>query len=79
MNAGMVFAFHSSVEETLRRAGNNPGVVSEFLLFRKYSEAFDKVFLFSTDSKSFSGILPENFRQVKLRNSVITTYAKWKA
>jgi len=77
MNAGIVFAFHSSIEGTLERAGGNAKPVSEFLLFKRYSEAFDHVFIFSADSKSYDKMLPGNCRHIKLINRPLFILFGW--
>ncbi len=68
MNAGIVLSFHGSLESILEKTGGDTKRVSEFLLFDRFSKGFGRVFLFSHDSKDYSGMLPENFVQVRLRN-----------
>ncbi len=77
MNAGIVLSFHGSINGIIEKAGGNAKKVSELMLIRKYAERFDKVFVFSHDSKSCEHHMPDNCSHIKLRNRFLYIAFGW--
>jgi len=77
MNAGIVFAFQGSIGDILEKGGGSEKRISEFLAIKKYSRAFENVFVFSSDSVSYEKHMPENCRHVKLRNKPLFVMFGW--
>lgn len=77
MNAGILIPLHGSLGEVIKKGGGDTSRLLEFLVIKKYSEAFDKVFVFSHDSESFEHMLPSNCRHIRLRNRLIYTTFGW--
>jgi len=77
MNAAIIFSFHGSFADKLKKWEGDTGRISEFMLIEKYSKKFDNVFIFTHDSKDFSGHLPKNFRHVRLYNRLFYIFFGW--
>jgi len=77
MNAGFVLSYHGSFEEALVKMGGDFSRVSETLIIKKYSDKFDKVFVFTRDSKRFGGIFPQNVRHVRLFSRPLFWLVGW--
>jgi glycosyltransferase involved in cell wall biosynthesis len=77
MNAAIVLSFHGSFKDMLDKWQNDTSRISEFLLIRKYSERFDKILVFSHDSRNYREYLPENFVHIRLYNRPIYILFGW--
>jgi glycosyltransferase involved in cell wall biosynthesis len=77
MNAGMVMSIHGPLEGIAEKYGGNLERQSEFFIIKKFSEKFDKVFIFSTDKKSCERLLPKNFIHVRLYNRFLHLFFGW--
>lgn len=70
-------SFHGSINGIIEKAGGNAKKVSELMLIRKYAERFDKVFVFSHDSKSCEHHMPDNCSHIKMRNRFLYIAFGW--
>lgn len=70
-------SFHGSIQGIIGKAGGNAAQVSELLLIRKYAGRFDKVLVFSHDSKSFEHQMPSNCSHIKMRNRFLYIAFGW--
>ncbi len=77
MNAAILFTIHGNLKEIYQKTCGDFSRVNEFLLIKKFSENFDKVFIFSDDKEDYSHFLPENCIHVKLRNPIIYIIFGW--
>lgn len=74
LNAGIILPIHGSIDAVLNKTGGNS---PEFLAMDVYSKKFDKVFVFSHDSKDFRGFLPKNCTQVRSYNRFLYLIFGW--
>jgi len=77
MNAGIVLSFHGSIEAMLKKYSGEVKYIPEFFVIKKYAENFDKVFVFSHDSKRYQKILPKNVVHVRLFNRFVYLLFGW--
>ena len=77
MNAGIVLSFHGSLQAILEKTGGDTGRITEFLVFRKFSKSFGRVFVFSHDSKDYSLLMPENFTHVNMHSRLFYIAFGW--
>lgn len=77
MNAAILFTIQGSIEEIEKKVGGDFSRVSEFLILQKYSERFDRVFVFSDDQKNCSHFLSENAHHIRLHNPLVYVALGW--
>ena len=77
MNAAILFTIHGSLEEIYKKTCGDLSRVNEFLLLKKFSKRFDKVYVFSDDKRDCSHFLPENCIHIRLINSLIYILFGW--
>ena len=76
-NAAVLFGIHGSLEGMSNKTDNNLDRVSEFMVLDKISKRFNRVFVFSFDSKKKDSILPENATHVRLFNQLFYAFFGW--
>ena len=77
MNAAIVLSLHGTLEDIEKKHKGDFSRIPEFLLFKHFSDAFDKVFVFSADSADRSSILPSNFVHKNLNSGLIFFVFGW--
>lgn len=77
MNAGICLGLFGSFEAMGKKMGGNLDRTTIALVLEKYSKSFDRVFVFSHDSKGFDSWLPENVVHIKLRNKYVYFLFGW--
>jgi glycosyltransferase involved in cell wall biosynthesis len=77
MNTGFVLSRHGSFEEILDKMGGDSSFMSELIVVRKYAEKSEHVFVFSHDSKDYSGMLPKNCSHIRFYDRNLYTLFGW--
>lgn len=77
MKVAISLGIHSSIEALIEKTGGNLDRVSEFVLIDKCSREFDETFVFTSDKKSFQGVLPRNCRHVPIGGRLTYLLISW--
>ncbi len=77
MNVGICLSVFGSLEGMEKKMAGHLDRTTIALLIEKYSKSFDKVFVFSHDSKDFGSWLPENVEQVRVYNKLLYFLFGW--
>ncbi len=76
-SAAILLTIHGNFKEMLTKTKGSISRINEFLLIKKFSKKYKKVFIFSDDKKDFSHILPRNCIHIRLKNSLIYLLFGW--
>ncbi len=77
MNAAIVLSLHGSFEGISKKLSGDLQRLSESFVIKKYSMHFERIFVFTHDSRDFSPILPKNCIHIRMYSRIIYLFFGW--